>query len=66
MLLLVMAAAVLSPALCAAAAQLTRDGKALSVIVCPAGSTLPEQNAARELSSYIEKISGARLPVEEA
>ncbi|MBR4748467.1 MAG: DUF4838 domain-containing protein, partial [Abditibacteriota bacterium] len=29
-------------------------------------STLPEQNAARELSSYIEKISGARLPVEEA
>ncbi|MBR4749950.1 MAG: hypothetical protein IK083_10330, partial [Abditibacteriota bacterium] len=55
-----------SLALCATGAQLTRDGKALSVIVCPAGSTLPEQNAARELSSYIEKISGARLPVEEA
>ncbi len=48
------------------AAELTRDGEARAVIVCPGDATAPERNAALELASYIEKISGALLPVEEA
>ncbi|MBQ9359026.1 MAG: DUF4838 domain-containing protein, partial [Abditibacteriota bacterium] len=55
-----------SLSVCLPAAQLTRDGQGLAVIVCPGDATEPEKNAALELASYIEKISGARLPVEEA
>ncbi|MBO4548026.1 MAG: hypothetical protein J5758_02315, partial [Abditibacteriota bacterium] len=54
-----------SLSVCLRAAQLTRDGQALAVIVCPADATVPEQNAAKELAAYIEQISGAALPIRE-
>ena len=65
MKVLCMALILAALSVCSWAAQLTRDGKALAVIVCPADATAPEQNAAKELAAYIEQISGAALPIRE-
>ncbi len=52
--------------LCSAGAYaclLVDGGRAAAAIVLGADATEPEKNAARELQSYVEKISGARLDI---
>ena len=46
-------------------ADLVRDGKAQAVIVLDSSAGAVEKHAARELSVFVEKITGARLPVAE-
>ena len=58
--------AIMSMCMCAWAGVITRDGRPAAEIVCPGDATEPERNAALELQKYIEKISGARLPVRES
>ncbi|MBQ9359368.1 MAG: DUF4838 domain-containing protein, partial [Abditibacteriota bacterium] len=45
------------------ACLLVDGGRAAAAIVLGADATEPEKNAARELQSYVEKISGARLDI---
>jgi len=43
--------------------RITQDGKPLAAIVIGADATLPEQNAAKELSSYLNHVTGASFPL---
>ncbi len=45
---------------------LVQDGKPLGVIVRPADAPLEVERAAAELVKYIEKMSGAKLPIAES
>ncbi len=45
------------------ALTLVRDGRSDYVLVLPAKASLSQQRAANELQSYIEQMSGAKLPI---
>ncbi len=43
--------------------SIVRDGQATATIVLPANPVPEEESAAKELTTYVEKMSGARLPI---
>jgi hypothetical protein len=43
--------------------KIAQSGKPLVAIVQDSGATLAEQNAAKELSSYLKQVTGANFPV---
>ena len=45
------------------AVPLVKEGRAVATIVLPPGPTATFRTAADEIAAYVEKISGARLPV---
>jgi len=54
----------LAPAAPAAgAAPLAEDGKSPYVIVLPAAATPPQQRGATEIQTFVERMSGAKLPI---
>jgi hypothetical protein len=48
---------------CSSSSELVSDGKSEYKIVVSKDASVPEKNAAIELQTYLEKISGCRLPI---
>ncbi|MBQ9358988.1 MAG: hypothetical protein IJT95_05540, partial [Abditibacteriota bacterium] len=65
-ILVLLAAAVLLSAAPCFGCVLVKEGRPAAVIVTGPDATEPEKNAARELQSYIEQISGARLEIQQS
>ncbi len=65
-ILVLLAAAVLLSAAPCFGCVLVKEGRPAAVIVTGPDATEPEKNAALELQSYIEQISGARLEIQQS